>query len=80
MMHTTMRDRFLTLEEARAALASTEHWDWGDTASWGEWVQYAYGSAFEHWDHDRLEWVWDHDATLRAYLVCVGVDPADFQL
>lgn len=75
-----IRDRFPTLTDARAALDGTADWDWGGIASWDGWTQYAYKYALATQTDDGEPWTWDHDATLRAYLVSVGVDPSDFQL
>lgn len=74
------RDKFATLADAQAALNGTSDWDWGGTATWDGWTQYAYLHATETQDEEGDEWVWDQDACLREYLISVGVDPAEFQL
>ena len=74
------RDQFATLADARALLDGTADWDWGTVASWDGWTEYAYRHAIATQADVGEPWVWDHDATLRAYLVRVGVDPAEFQL
>lgn len=76
---TMTRDRFATLDDARTALDGTAPWDWGPRASWGGWCEYAFRHGTET-VNEMGEWHWDHDGTLSAYLLSVGVDPADFQL
>lgn len=76
---TTTRDRFATLADARTELTGTGSWEWAPGTSWDAWTEYAYRYAVEIIDEmgDRH---WDHDATLAAYLLSAGANPADFQL
>ncbi len=79
MTNTTTRDRFATLADARTELTGTGSWEWAPGTSWDAWTEYAYRYAVETIDEMR-DRHWDHDATLAAYLLSAGANPADFQL